>query len=93
MAAEKGNLKIAVEVKSFLKASLVNEFHTVIGQYLSYHIGLEKVEPTRKLFVAIPKDAFNNLFKMELFHSACKRIDMKVLVYDTDTQTIILWKE
>jgi hypothetical protein len=36
ITAQKGTEKIAVEVKSFLKPSLINEFHTVLGQYLNY---------------------------------------------------------
>jgi len=32
LAAEKGQQKIAVEVKSFLAPSVMSEFHTAVGQ-------------------------------------------------------------
>ena len=41
LAAEKGLDKIVVEVKSFLKLSLANEFHTILGQYVTYLDALE----------------------------------------------------
>jgi XisH protein len=36
LAAEKGNQKIAVEIKSFIKLSFAHEFHGALGQYLNY---------------------------------------------------------
>ena len=42
IAAEKEGHKIAVEIKSFLAESLVNEFHGALGQYLDYETGLEE---------------------------------------------------
>jgi hypothetical protein len=35
IAAEKEQRQIAVEIKSFLATSTVNEFHTVLGQFLN----------------------------------------------------------
>jgi hypothetical protein len=37
-----------------VKPSIVNEFHTVLGQYLTYLSVLKRFEPDRKLFLAIP---------------------------------------
>lgn len=53
-AAEKGTVKIAVEVKSFLAPSLAYEFHSVLGQYLNYFTFMEIQEPERILFLAVP---------------------------------------
>lgn len=36
IAAEKGEQKIAVEIKSFASNSAVSEFHTALGQFLNY---------------------------------------------------------
>jgi hypothetical protein len=54
IAAEKGTEKIAVEIKSFLAESMVNEFHTALGQYLDYETGLEEKEPERAIYLAMP---------------------------------------
>ena len=36
IAAEKGGEKIVIEIKSFIGASLVSDFHTALGQFLNY---------------------------------------------------------
>ena len=35
ICAERGNQKIAVEVKSFIKASTISEFHSALGQLIN----------------------------------------------------------
>lgn len=35
-AAEREGQKIAIEIKSFLGASSISEFHTALGQYFNY---------------------------------------------------------
>ena len=35
IAAEKEQRQIAIEIKSFTAASTINEFHTVLGQFLT----------------------------------------------------------
>ena len=42
IAAEKGADKIVVEIKSFTGESVPNEFHTALGQYLDYSLGMEE---------------------------------------------------
>ena len=44
IGAEKENRQIAVEIKTFLKPSFPNEFHTVLGQYLSYLHALKETD-------------------------------------------------
>lgn len=41
IAAQRNNQKIAVEIKSFLGASSVSEFHTALGQFINYRYALE----------------------------------------------------
>ncbi|WP_255427143.1 XisH family protein [Sphaerospermopsis sp. LEGE 00249] len=56
LAAEKTGKKIAVEIKSFLGASEVTEFHLALGQCLNYRSALKLTEPERMLYLAIPVD-------------------------------------
>jgi hypothetical protein len=58
IAAERNTQKIAIEIKTLSGASIVNELHTLIGQFISYQVGLEMQEPDRMLFAAIPEDAY-----------------------------------
>jgi hypothetical protein len=36
LAAQKDSEKIAVEIKSFVRASAISEFHTALGQFINY---------------------------------------------------------
>jgi hypothetical protein len=49
IAAERGEEKIAVEIKSFIGTSAINDFHTALGQFLNYRIMLEILSTGQKL--------------------------------------------
>ena len=63
IAAELGAEKIAVEVKSFLAASTIYEFHLAVGQCFSYRIALRFQQPERKLYLAVPIHIYDNFFR------------------------------
>ncbi len=48
IAAQKAGQKIAVEIKSFVSASKISEFHTALGQFINYRIALRTEDPARK---------------------------------------------
>lgn len=72
-AAERGEEKIAVEIKSFLGASAISDFHTASGQYRNYQRVLRRREPDRLLFLAVPKDAYRAFFQLEFAQVAIGR--------------------
>ncbi len=45
IAAERGEEKIAVEIKRFISPSPISDFHTALGQFLNYKIMLEVKDP------------------------------------------------
>ena len=93
LAAEKGNTKIAVEVKSLLKSSLLNEFHTVLGQYFVYHYGLQKIEPDRILYLALPASAKAKLEKIPPLLEMINDFQIKIIYFNTQSETIEEWQE
>ena len=50
IAAEKDNEKIAVEIKSFVGASEMNDLENALGQFIFYRAILAENEPDRELF-------------------------------------------
>ena len=42
IAAEREGEKIAVEIKSFLRASTITDFYAALGQFLSYRLALRE---------------------------------------------------
>lgn len=93
IAAQKNELKIAVEVKSFTGISLISEFHKALGQYLNYKEALRIEEPDRKLFLAVPSDIYNNFFSLELIRIVTEEYRIRLVVYNVKEEAIIKWKE
>ena len=91
IAAQKGNRRIAVEIKSFLGASLISEFHTALGQLMSYRLALKQKDPQRALYLAVPLDVYNTFFKLEFSQVAIEDYQLKLIVYDQDEEVIIRW--
>lgn len=92
LAAEKENHKIAVEIKSFLSASEVSEFHTALGQFFNYRVALSEVEPAQQLFLATPADVYKTFFQRPLIKKSVRLIKLKLIVYQPETEEIIKWK-
>ena len=93
LGAEKEGEKIAVEVKSFLRDSLVNEFHTALGQYLDYETNLPFQEPDRQIFLAIAEKVAHKVLKTRALLNALERFGVRLLIFDPETKTIVEWKK
>lgn len=53
LAAERDDQKIAIEIKSFLGASSISEFHSALGQFINYRLAFEEKEPERTLYLVV----------------------------------------
>ncbi len=91
IAAEKDELKIAIEIKSFVGPSNVNEFHKAVGQFNDYFVALEISDPSRVLFLAIPNDVWERFFLKPIIQKSLERVRAKVLVFDPIQNKIIQW--
>ena len=91
IAAEKDEIRIAVEVKSFVGPSTINEFHKAVGQFNDYYVAMEIQDPERILFLAIPENVWFAFFQKRVIQKSIQRIAAKVLVYNPITNTIIEW--
>ena len=91
IAAEKDEITIAVEVKSFVGPSTVNEFHKAVGQFNDYYVALEIKDPNRVLFLAIPNTIWLRFFQKPLIQKSLARIQAKVIVYNPSKNEIVEW--
>ncbi|MDY7014608.1 MAG: XisH family protein [Cyanobacteriota bacterium] len=91
LGAERAGEKIAVEIKSFLNPSAITDFYTALGQFLSYRLALESVEPARKLYLAVPLEAYRTFFQFEFTQSAVQRYQVLIIVYDPVDEAIVQW--
>ena len=92
IAAERGNEKIAVEIKTFSGSSDINDFHTALGQYLNYRAILLETEPTRKIVIAVPEDTWHGFFQTRLIRKICEQYKLSFVVYHPVKEVIALWE-
>lgn len=92
IGAEKGNRKIAIEIKSFLGLSQIHEFYKALGQFNYYFIALRRKEPERVLYLAVPLTTYKTLFQEPLTIEAIEQYQLRIIVYDVIKGTIALWK-
>ncbi|CAD5990532.1 FdxN element excision controlling factor protein [Planktothrix tepida] len=94
LAAERGEEKIAVEVKSFLaNTSAISEFHTALGQYINYRAALRREEPERILYLAVPELVYNSFFQLDFPASMLQENSVKIMVYNIELEQISRWKK
>ena len=91
LAAEKEGEKIAVEVKSFFKTSVISEFHTALGQFINYRLALSEQEPDRTLYLAVPIDTYTSFFTIRLVQNIIKTYQLKLITYQPVTEDIVEW--
>lgn len=92
IAAEKGSEKIAVEIKSFLGLSAVDDLEKAVGQY-RIHLNLleEKGDNGRELFLAINTDTFRDFF-LDPFGDLIRRKEkLNLLIFDSSKKEISQW--
>jgi len=91
IGAEKDNQKIAIEIKSFIGLSDLDQFEDALGQFLIYLFALRKIEEDRVLYLGIPRDFYENFFSDPFFVELCLFYKVKILVYDEIKAVINKW--
>jgi ribonuclease BN (tRNA processing enzyme) len=91
IGAELNEQKIAVEIKLFLSASLVSDFHTALGQFLNYRSVLRRQQPEQKLYLAVPQKIDEDFFQTELVRIAILDHSVDIIVYNIENEGIT-WK-
>jgi XisH protein len=91
MAAEKSGQRIAVEIKSFVGDSGVDDLEKAVGQYVLYRAVLAQREPERELFLAVPELIIRDVFDQSLGELLLKDQSIRVLGFDPQTEIITRW--
>ncbi len=90
-AAERQEQKIAVEVKSFVGRSDVDDLEKVLGQYILYHDILAKTEPERVLYLAVHEEVLLGIFDEAIGRLLLENQRVKLLVFDRREEVILRW--
>lgn len=91
ISAEKGKEKIAVEVKSFIGQSRVNDLENALGQYILYKDIMQDVDSERTLYLAITLDVFDDIFKQPIGEVLLKKQRFNLLVFEEKQEVINQW--
>ncbi len=92
LAAERGQEKIAVEIKTFLSDSPLTDYHAALGQFLNYRLALEISDPTTRILdLAVPVVVYQTFFKREFAQISLERYQIKQIIYAPNQEVIIQW--
>lgn len=92
IAAERGATKIAVEVKTFISPSPINDLEKAWGQFFLYSRILKKREPSRQIYLAVERNVFETVFKEEAGQILLEEPGFRLVVFDVNSEEIIQWK-
>jgi XisH protein len=93
LAAEKEGRRIAVEVKSFLGASELDDLENALGQYGMYRVMLAKRDPGRALYLAVPDDLRTLLLDERDFVDILQAFQTRLIFFDPQQERILEWIE
>ena len=91
LVAEKKDKKIAVEVKSFIGTSEIEDLKNALGQYILYEKVLRSKLSERTLYLAIRKDIYDDLFSQEIGQILLSDDYLKIIIFDPETEMITQW--
>lgn len=93
VAAERDGERIAVEVKSFLKLSPMQDLKEALGQFLLYSNVLidSAIESDRILFLAIREETYNDVFSDSAIMKLLQRGLFRLIVFNSETEVIVEW--
>jgi hypothetical protein len=83
---------VLIEVKSYHNVDSPVEFlGKVLGQYLLYRSILDANHMDYPLYLAIPKEAWKDLFEKEIGKLVLKNYSINLLVFSSDAEEILQW--
>ena len=91
IAAERGTEKIAVEIKSFIGRSAVQDVKEALGPYIMYRTNLSELESDRKLYLAISTKAYHDIFSLEAVQLLVKRFSIPIIVVEIEREEVVAW--
>jgi len=91
IAADRGEQKIAVEIKSFLGSSKISEMYVALGQFITYRIALHKQDLDRILYLAVPEDLYEKFFATPFIQDLIQQNQVYLITYDVEKEIISQW--
>ena len=93
VAAEKAGRKIAVEIKSFIGASEVEDWKNAIGSYIMYRGLMSVYEPQRTVYLAVRQEIYDELLTEPIGNILIQGEGIKLVLFDPEREEIVAWME
>jgi XisH protein len=91
IGAVRGDRRIAVEIKSFVRPSALADLHEAVGQYAVYRSVLRQVDPERELVLAVPLRVHDGILSERIGQLVVDEQQIRVVVFDHVTERIVRW--
>lgn len=91
LAAEKGGRRIAVEIKSFVGDSVMQDLENAIGQFVVYRAVLAEIDPDRLLYLAVPVAVLQDLFDEPIGKLLLQNKLAQLIAFDPQVEVVVQW--
>jgi hypothetical protein len=93
IAAEKAGSRIAIEIKSFVRISLLKDLEDALGQFLLYKVALKKSadDSDRRLYIALRHDKYIELDDEQITDLLAEIEDLRIVTFDHESEEIVQW--
>jgi len=91
IAAERGDEKIVVEVKSFSGASEIHDLEVALGQFVFYRHLLSSRDPRREMWLAIPEEAYISVLGDVAGMDLLKGIGVNLFTVNPASEEVVRW--
>jgi XisH protein len=91
IAADRGSEKIAVEIKSFTRASDMKDLEEALGQYVLYERLLVRYAADRRLYLAVTEEVRKSVFEEEAGQVLLEDEVLRLVTFDPEQEVIVQW--
>ncbi len=91
IAADRDTEKIAVEIKSFTRASDMKDLEDALGQFVLYARLLIRYAPERTLYLAVTEEIRKTVFEEEAGQILIEDGIIRLVTFDPTQEVIVRW--
>ncbi|NEQ65801.1 MAG: hypothetical protein F6K21_09915 [Symploca sp. SIO2D2] len=82
---------IAVEIKSFVGTSEMEDLKYAVGQFILYRAVMRKTDPDRTLYLAVRKITFDSLFEEPIGQLLIADENLNIIIFEAQSEVIVQW--
>jgi len=69
----------------------MRDLETALGQYILYYVLMAQQEPDRVLYLAVPKEAYADVFEDPVGRLILHKERLRLIVFDPQQEVILQW--